>query len=104
MRASTRTFSPVTRRTGTLPPSICGWTLSMTTRIVPMAASAAISVGRQEQHAERRQGQRERVEAAVRGQGSCFDAAEVADAAAAVFERVAIQPLVPVAAPRNADT
>src|ERR1700722_1535069 len=98
MRASTRTASPATRRTGVLPPSICGWMFSMTTRIVPMAAYPLISIRREEQHAERRQAQREGMEAAVRGQRSRLDAAEVAEAAAAILERVAVQALAPVAA------
>src|ERR1700722_13589083 len=77
---------------------------SMTTRIVPMVAEPVISIRREEQHAERRQAQREGVEAAVRGQGGGLDAAKVADAAAAILDRVAVQTLAPVAAARYPDT
>src|ERR1700692_4650374 len=76
---------------------------SITTRIAAMAPRAAVLFGCEEQRAERRQPQRERGKAAVRRQGRRLQSAEVADAAAAVFERVAVQALAPEAPARHAD-
>src|SRR5205823_11268959 len=59
--------------------------------------------GLHEQYRKRRQRQHERMRTALRGHGRRLDAAEVANAAAAVDRRVAVQALAPETAVRRAD-
>src|SRR5690349_18860049 len=74
---------------------------SMTTRA--LVISATESSGRENQYGERRQSQRQRMSAAVGGQGRGFDETEVADATPAVFARVAVQAFAPLTPARDAD-
>src|SRR5688572_15888178 len=60
-------------------------------------------LGLEDDYAQRRQGQQQRVEPAVRGQRIRLYPTEIAHAAAAVDRGVAVEELAPVTAARNAD-
>src|SRR5205085_2001068 len=112
--ASTFTVSPATRLIANRPPSTAGATFSITTRMRPSAGSDDGCIEPpvflllngcwlQEQYRKRRQRQGERVRTALRRHRRGLDAAQVADAAAAVNARIAIQALAPKAAVRRTD-
>src|SRR4030095_5740210 len=99
MSASTITRSPAQRLAWNRPPSTEGVTFSMTTRLRPSdAAGGPIASGRLEkQHAQWWQRQRERLRMTMRFARCRIHATEIADTAAAIARRIAVEHFAPAA-------